>query len=70
MNPVHTFTSYFCKIHYNSIFPSNPTFFQVVSSLQVLWPKVCMHFLSLHAYYMPHPTNPPWLDHHWRVNKT
>jgi hypothetical protein len=26
-------------------------------------PKFCMHFPSLSACYMSHPSHPPWLDH-------
>jgi hypothetical protein len=37
--------------------------YSVVSSLQALQPKFCTHFPQPPAYYMPHPSHPPWFDH-------
>jgi hypothetical protein len=43
------------KIHSNIIF----LIFRVVSSLQVLQPKFCMNFSSLHTRYMARPSHHP-----------
>jgi len=61
LNPVHTFPPYFPKIRLglqNGLSPSD----------------FCHHhFLRIphlpHAYYMPHPSHPPWLDTNniWRT---
>jgi len=52
MNPVHTVTPYFSKIHFNIILPC--LCFPSVLFHSCFWPKLCMHFLSLlHVCYMP-----------------
>jgi len=45
MHPLHTFTPYFPKIYSNITLPHHLQLgLWVVSSLQVFWTKVCMHF--------------------------
>jgi hypothetical protein len=47
MSPRNKFPPYHPNIRSNVIFPSTPTSFRVVFSLQVFKPKFCMHFSSL-----------------------
>jgi hypothetical protein len=50
MNPVHTFTPYFSKIHFNIIFPSMPRSLEQ-SSLQVFQPNIPkLELAKLHNY--------------------
>jgi len=44
MYPVHTILSYLHKIHSSTIFPTTLRSPKVVSSLQIFWPRFCMHF--------------------------
>jgi hypothetical protein len=45
LNPIHTLTSYFYKIHFNIILISTCKFSQVVSFLMVSWVKMLYAFL-------------------------
>jgi len=54
LDPVHTPTSHFLKIHPNIIVPSTPGSFQVVSFPQVSRPKPCI-CLSSHTYVLHSP---------------
>ena len=50
LDPIHTSTSHFQKIHHNIIHPSMPEVFQMVSFLQVSPPKPSIHlYLPIHA---------------------
>lgn len=56
MSPTHLLTPCFLNNHFNIILPSIPGSCQVVSSVQVYWPKCCKHLLHfpciLHAQLM------------------
>jgi hypothetical protein len=53
LDPVHTPTSHFLKVHLNIILPSTPGSSRVVSFLQVSLPQLCINLYSppyaLHA---------------------
>jgi len=55
----------------SSILPTTPIFSYVVSSLQDIGLKFCMHFTLLHVHYMFHPYHSPWFNHRsitfWRI---
>jgi len=55
INPAHTLTTYFFKVHFNIILPSTPVF-KLVSSLHIFLPKLHMHLC--HACYMYRPSHP------------
>jgi len=58
-NLVHTVTSYFLKIHFNTFLCLVA---EIASSLQFFWPKFCIYIWHLpHPCSMPYPS-PPWYD--------
>jgi hypothetical protein len=69
MNPVHTFPPYLPKIHSNIILPSAPTFYELVSSLQVFRPKFCTYFSSLSCVLHASPSHHPWLVTSTKANE-
>jgi hypothetical protein len=57
LNPVHTTTSFFLKIHLNTILPSTPGFPKWFSFPQVSSPKPCIRLPLPHQRYMPRPSH-------------
>jgi len=53
LDPIHTLTSHFLKIHLNIILPSRFRVSQVVSFPQVFPPKTCICLSSPDTRYMP-----------------
>jgi hypothetical protein len=69
INPVHTTKPYFSKIHLNIILPLKSSYWYF--SFWFSQPKSYMHSSSPHAFYMPWPSHPPWINHSnyitWRI---
>ena len=57
LNPVHTPTSYFLRIHINIILLSKPGFSKCSLSLKVSPPKTYICLSSPHMCYMPRPSD-------------
>jgi hypothetical protein len=75
INPVHTPTTYFSKIYFNTIQPLPPYVLRIVSSRKDLQPKCCTQISHLsHACYNFCPSYAPWFDHpnhiSWRLQIT
>ena len=60
LDPVHTPTSYFWKIHLNIILNIYTSVSQVVSFLQVSPPNPCIHLSPPHTLYIPSPSHSPF----------
>jgi hypothetical protein len=64
MNPAHTFTPYFPKIHSNIILPSTFRSSEWSLPFNSNQPKYCMHFSSNpNACYIPRLSHRTWFDH-------
>jgi len=60
INPVHSPTSYFLKVHFNSIFQIR--LFRHTSIFSSCFPTKTPYAPFLHACHMPNPSN-SWSDH-------
>lgn len=59
LNPVHTFTSYFCMVHFNIILPSTFRSSKWSISFRGSYQKTVYTFFQLsHTCYMLRPTDP------------
>jgi hypothetical protein len=63
MNPVHTNSPCFPKIHSKSIFPSTPRSSDWLLHFRFSNQNVACNSHLSHTCYMPHPSHPPWFDH-------